>query len=47
MTPDQERWFRRILHELKDAGEGGTLNERGDFTWGELEALADEFKTGE
>lgn len=43
MTPEQERRFRRLLHELKAAGEGGTANDRGDFTWDELDALAREF----
>lgn len=43
MTPDQERRFRRLLHELKASGAGGTANDRGDFTWDELNALADEF----
>ncbi|MBX9628769.1 MAG: hypothetical protein K2X82_33555 [Gemmataceae bacterium] len=47
MTPDQERQFRRLIHELKAAGEGGTANDRGDFTWDELDALAAEFVAGE
>ena len=47
MTPDQERRFRRLLHELKAAGEFGTANERGDFTWDELDSLASEYMSGE
>ena len=39
MTPDQERRFRRLIHDQKAAGEGGTANDRGDFTWDELDAL--------
>ena len=47
MTPDQERRFRRLLHELKAAAECGTANERGDFTWDELDSLASEYMSGE
>ena len=47
MTPEQERRFRRLLHDLKAASEGGTANDRGDFTWDELDAVASEFMTGE
>ena len=47
MSPDQERRFRRALHELKAAGEGGTANDRGDFTWDELDVVASEFMAGE
>lgn len=47
MTPDQERRFRRLIHDQKAAGEGGTANDRGDFTWDELDALATEFMAEE
>ena len=43
MTPDQDRRFRRLLHELKKSGHGGTANGRGDFTRQELHDLASEF----
>jgi hypothetical protein len=43
MSPEQELRFRRLLHELKAEGHGGTANDRGDFTWDELDALAAEF----
>ena len=46
MSPEQERRFRRLLHELKAAGEIGSANDRGDFTWDELDALASEYMAG-
>jgi hypothetical protein len=42
---DQENGFlfRDYLHECKDSGDLGTLNDRGDFTMDELRAKAREF----
>ena len=47
ITEPQERRFRRLMHELKAAGDGGTANDRGDFTWEELNDLAAEFLAGQ
>ena len=43
MTRDQELLFSEHIHGLKDVAEGGTKNERGDFTWDELMQLGREF----
>ncbi len=37
--------FGAYLEECKAKGDGGTANERGDFTWQELQERAAEFKT--
>ena len=36
--------FGDFLEKSKERGKGGTKNERGDFTWGELLEKAEEFK---
>ena len=43
MTEQERKAFGRFLEDLKRSGEGGTANERGDFTWKELEEKAREF----
>jgi len=36
MTPAEQIGFSEYVHDLKDSGEKGTANSRGDFTWDEL-----------
>src|SRR5947208_16405567 len=43
MTPEQRRRFGDHVEELKASGQRGSKNDRGDFTYAELEALAREF----
>jgi hypothetical protein len=43
MTEEQRRDFGDFLEECKREGDGGTKNERGDFTWDELDRKAREF----
>ena len=43
MTEQQRKAFGKFLEDAKANGEGGTANERGDFTWKELEEKAREF----
>lgn len=43
MSEDQRQKFSQEIHDLKKAGFGGTKNERGDFTYSELDELAREF----
>jgi hypothetical protein len=43
MDPEARRDFGDFLEQCKRAGEHGTRNDRGDFTWAELEAKAREF----
>ena len=43
MTEDQRRDFGDFLEECKRGGEVGTKNDRGDFTWDELDRKAREF----
>ncbi len=43
MTPEQRREFGDFLEAEKAAGNRGTLNERGDFTYRELQQKAREF----
>jgi hypothetical protein len=40
---DERSEFKKFLEERKRSGEGGTANERGDFTWQELEEKYHEF----
>jgi hypothetical protein len=46
MSPEQGRDFGDYLEALKAAGHGGSKNDRGDFTYAELEGLAREFMGG-
>jgi hypothetical protein len=46
MTPEQRRDFGDYVEGLKAAGQRGSKNERGDFTYTELEELAREFING-
>jgi len=43
MTVLQRRDFGDYLEECKRSGEVGTANDRGDFTWSELEEKARKF----
>jgi len=43
MTMEQRRDFGDFLEDCKNSGDTGTKNDRGDFTWPELEAKAREF----
>lgn len=43
MDAETRKEFGDYLEECKRAGDGGTKNDRGDFTWGELEQKAREF----
>jgi hypothetical protein len=43
MTEEQRRDFGDFVEECKRAGDGGTKNDRGDFTWDELDRKAQEF----
>lgn len=43
MDSEQRRDFGDYLEECKNAGGVGTRNDRGDFTWSELEDKAREF----
>jgi hypothetical protein len=36
MTPEERNGFSEYIHDLKDSGERGSANSRGDFTWDEL-----------
>lgn len=36
MTPAERNGFSDYIHELKESGDRGTANSRGDFTWDEL-----------
>lgn len=41
LDPDE---FGQYLEDCKEHGDRGTLNDRGDFTWDELCAKAEELK---
>ena len=43
MTEEERREFGDFLEEEKAAGNGGTKNKRGDFTYQELRQKAREF----
>jgi hypothetical protein len=43
MTEEERRDFGDFLEEEKACGNGGTKNERGDFTYAELRQKAREF----
>lgn len=43
MNKEQRRDFGDYLEECKESGDGGSRNDRGDFTWTELEEKAKEF----
>ncbi|MBZ8179305.1 hypothetical protein [Oscillatoria salina] len=43
MTSEERKDFGNFLEEEKAAGYGGTKNERGDFTYQELQKKAREF----
>ena len=43
MDPETRREFGDFVEELKRSGDRGTENDRGDFTWDELQAKAREF----
>ncbi|MFB2834835.1 hypothetical protein [Floridanema evergladense] len=43
MNESERRDFRDFIEEEKAAGNGGTKNERGDFTYQELQQKAREF----
>lgn len=43
MTDDQRRDFGDFIEDEKAMGIRGSRNERGDFTWAELEQKAREF----
>lgn len=47
MDSEQRRDFGDYLEDCKNAGDCGTRNDRGDFTWAELEEKAREFLAGE
>lgn len=43
MPVQQRKEFGKFLEVEKKHGHGGTLNDRGDFTWDELDQKAKEF----
>lgn len=43
MTRQEREAFGKFLEDLKQHGQGGSANERGDFTREELEEKAQEF----
>jgi hypothetical protein len=43
MDSEQRRDFGDYLEDCKNSGDCGTRNDRGDFTWAELEDKAREF----
>ena len=43
MSEDDYRLFGDYLEDCKRAGDVGSANQRGDFTWDELEDRAREF----
>lgn len=43
MTDEERRDFGDFIEEEKEAGNGGSKNERGDFTYQELRQKAREF----
>lgn len=43
MDSEQRRDFGDYLEDCKNSGDCGTRNDRGDFTWAELEEKAREF----
>jgi hypothetical protein len=43
MTDEERRDFGDFIEEEKEVGNGGTKNERGDFTYQELRQKAREF----
>lgn len=43
MTRNQRKEFGRFLERQKEKGLGGTKNERGDFTYPELQQQAKQF----
>jgi hypothetical protein len=43
MSPEQRRELGDYLEECKREGDGGTKNERGDYTWEEMDEKAREF----
>ena len=47
MDEEERRDFGDHLEECKNSGDCGTRNERGDFTWPELEQKAREFLSHE
>ncbi len=47
MSDEQRREFGVFLEDEKAAGNGGTANDRGDFTYQELRKMAAEFMLGE
>ena len=47
MDAETRREFGDYLEECKRAGDVGARNERGDYTWDELEQKAKEFLGGE
>ena len=46
LTPAQRKEFGRYLERCKRDGDGGTKNDRGDFTWDELMDRAQQFREG-
>ena len=46
VSESKERDFRAYVEYCKQTGDRGTLNNRGDFTWEELCAKAEEFLEG-
>jgi hypothetical protein len=47
MDEEERRDFGDYLEECKHSGDCGTKNDRGDFTWPELEQKAREFLSPE
>jgi hypothetical protein len=43
MSPDERRDFGDYIEDCKRPGDRGTENERGDYTWAEMETKAREF----
>ena len=43
MDEEERRDFGDYVEECKHSGDRGSKNERGDFTWAELEQKAREF----
>lgn len=43
MDEETRRDFGDFIEDCKQSGDRGSKNDRGDFTWGELEQKAREF----
>lgn len=43
MSPEQHQDFCEYIEQCKRVGDRGTMNDRGDFIWDELDRKAEEF----